>query len=158
MSLGNLGNSYYEMPGRRQKAIDFDGQALAIFREVKDQSDEATMLSDLGTAYRDLSQHDRAIAFHLQALLIRREIKARFEEAEALSDHARLAGVGPTPFAIFYGKQAVNALQAIRSDIGGLSRESQQSFLKGNEKSYHTLADLLITQGRLAEASRYSIC
>jgi Fe-S cluster assembly scaffold protein SufB len=42
----------------------------------------------------------------------------------------------------------------MRADIGGLSQNLQQGFLKGNEKPYHTLAELLIAQGRLAEAEQ----
>ena len=56
--------------------------------------------------------------------------------------------------ATFYGKQAVNTMQSIRSDIRGLSQALQQSFLKSNEKPYHTLAELLISQGRLTEAEQ----
>src|ERR1700686_1824907 len=56
--------------------------------------------------------------------------------------------------AIFYGKQAVNIVQSIRSDIAGLSQDLQKSFLKGNETPYHTLAELLIAQGRLGEAEQ----
>src|ERR1700683_4530647 len=54
--------------------------------------------------------------------------------------------------AAFYGKQAVNTVQSMRSGIAGLGHDLQQSFLKGNEKPYHTLAEILIAQGRLAEA------
>jgi CHAT domain-containing protein len=56
--------------------------------------------------------------------------------------------------AIFYGKQAVNDLQATRTDIRELVSPLQKSFLKSNEGPYHTLAELLIKQGRLTEAER----
>ena len=91
----------------------------------------------------------------MQGLSILREIQARFYEADALSELMLDWQASARPrLAIFYGKQAVNTLQAIRSDIRGLSRESQQSFAKGKEKSYHTLAELLISQGRLTEAEQ----
>ena len=61
---------------------------------------------------------------------------------------------GRPGLAIFYGKQAVNAVQSIRSDIAGLGQDLQESFLKGNEKPYHRLAEILIAQGRLAEAEQ----
>lgn len=56
--------------------------------------------------------------------------------------------------AIFYGKQAVNALQAIRSEIRGLDKNLRQSFLKSKEDTYLTLADLLLSEGRLPEAEQ----
>jgi len=67
-------------------------------------------------------------------------------EASKQSNRPRLA--------IFYGKQAINSVQSIRSGIRSLTPELQQSFLKGNEKPYHTLADLLISLGRLTEAEQ----
>ena len=56
--------------------------------------------------------------------------------------------------AIFYGKQAVNVYQQIRGNIKGLDKQSQQSYLKSHEDAYRKLADLLISQGRLAEAEK----
>ena len=61
---------------------------------------------------------------------------------------------GKPRLAVFFGKQAANTLQAIRSDLSALSQEVQQSFLKENEKPYHTLIELLISQGRLGEAEQ----
>src|SRR3989442_10822262 len=58
------------------------------------------------------------------------------------------------PLAVFFGKQAVNLYQEIRSEITSLERESQQSFIKSKEDAYRTLADLLIAQGRLPEAEQ----
>jgi len=55
--------------------------------------------------------------------------------------------------AIFYGKQAVNVYQAIRGDIQTLDKALQQSFLTSKAGTYRTLADLLITTGRLPEES-----
>src|SRR5437016_9826076 len=113
------------------------------------------VLKGLGSIYREQNQHDKAISFHVRALAVLREVKARFEEADVFSELMLDWQVSAQPrLAIFYGKQAINTLQAIRSDIRGLSRESQQSFLKGNEKPYHTLAELLISQGRLTEAEQ----
>jgi CHAT domain-containing protein len=56
--------------------------------------------------------------------------------------------------AIFYGKQAVNDLQTMRSNLSNLSNEAQASFASASEISsvYRTLADLLVSQGRLSEA------
>ena len=56
--------------------------------------------------------------------------------------------------AIFYGKQAVNDLQKMRGNLSGSSNEAQASFVSAAEVSsvYRTLADLLVSQGRLSEA------
>jgi len=56
--------------------------------------------------------------------------------------------------AIFYGKEAVNNLQRLRGNLDGSSGDAQQAFVGAAEVNsvYRTLADLLIADGRLAEA------
>ena len=58
--------------------------------------------------------------------------------------------------AIFYGKEAVNDLQHLRGNLNGSSAEAQQAFVNAGEVSavYKTLADLLIADGRFAEAQQ----
>ncbi len=153
-TLSGIGTSYLDLKNY-EKAAGYYEQALAIAREVMDRSAEGADLNNLAEAYRDLAQYDRAAGYYVQALAISREVKDRRVEAAELTglmETSRLAG--RPRLAIFYGKQAVNTVQAMRSDIGGLSQDLQQSFLKGNEEPYHILAELLIAQGRLAEAEQ----
>ncbi|GFK92244.1 Regulatory protein AfsR [Fundidesulfovibrio magnetotacticus] len=56
--------------------------------------------------------------------------------------------------AIFHGKQAVNAIQAMRRDILNLDQTLQSSFMGGKEVVYRRLADLLMAEGRLSEAEQ----
>lgn len=56
--------------------------------------------------------------------------------------------------AIFYGKQAVNVIQQLRRDAKTLEQEQQASLLESNSKIYQEVADLLISEGRLAEAQQ----
>jgi CHAT domain-containing protein len=56
--------------------------------------------------------------------------------------------------AIFYGKQAVNVVQSIRSDNRGLSDESRRALVDHKKETYRTLASLLISQSRLLEAQQ----
>jgi CHAT domain-containing protein/tetratricopeptide (TPR) repeat protein len=147
--------SVYESRAQYEKAIDYYGQALAINREIKDRQEEGEVLSHLGSVSGELAQYAAAIKYFEEALAIRREIKDRQGEGLTLADFMEMWKAYRKPrLAIFYGKQAVNTVQSIRSDIGGLSPELQKSFLKGNEKPYHTLAELLIAQGRLVEAEQ----
>jgi CHAT domain-containing protein len=73
------------------------------------------------------------------------------KELMLLFGSGRLAN--PT-VAIYYGKQAVNDLQTMRGNLSGSSNETQASFVSASEVSsvYRTLADLLVSQGRLSEA------
>ena len=152
-ALGNLGNAYRHL-GQDEKAIGHLDQALAIAREVKNRDGEGRVLLSLGIAYFTLNQNEKAIRYYQQALAIGREIKTRDLEFGTLY---RLMGFWSSQnprLAIFYGKQAVNTVQSIRFDIRGLGLDLQQSFSKHNETPYHVLAELLIAQGRLAEAEQ----
>jgi hypothetical protein len=64
------------------------------------------------------------------------------------------AGFRRPALAIFFGKQAVNTAQRIRSRIGTLDREARTSFLATVEAAYRGLADLLLAEGRLPEAQQ----
>ncbi len=57
-----------------------------------------------------------------------------------------------TEQAIFFGKQAINIIQTLRSEVRLIGQESQRSFLKRVQSLYRDLADLLISQGRIPEA------
>ncbi len=56
--------------------------------------------------------------------------------------------------AIFYGKQAVNTLQSIRAGWSASEKAAQKAFTSNVSAVYRHLADLLIDQGRLAEAEQ----
>jgi CHAT domain-containing protein len=76
-------------------------------------------------------------------------------EAESLDGLMRAyKETGDMALATFYGKRAVNIFQEIRGSIKNLERGAQRGFLTEKEKTYRTLADLLISEGRLPEAQR----
>jgi CHAT domain-containing protein/Tfp pilus assembly protein PilF len=153
-TLSGIGVAYSSL-SQSEKAIAHYEQALAIAREVKDRSSEGQTLSAIGVAYESLGQSEKAIAYYEQALAIEREVKDRSVEALTLDSLRHVYQKLERPgLAVFYGKQAVNVLQSIRGDIRGLDKETQQSYLKGHEKPYRGLADLLIAQGRLPEAQQ----
>lgn len=56
--------------------------------------------------------------------------------------------------AIFWGKQAVNTLQSIRSDLSELAADMQSSFLVDKRDVYAVTAQRLVARGRLAEAEQ----
>lgn len=131
------------------------GQSLAMSREVKDRKLEGIGLYAIGEAYLEQSQYNQAIHSYEQALFNLREVKDRRFEIETLYGlMAAWNASGGARLAIFYGKQAVNTVQSIRSEIRGLSNPVQLSFRQRSEKPYRTLAELLISQGRLAEAEQ----
>lgn len=62
------------------------------------------------------------------------------------------AAQGQSDLAIPWGKEAVNTLQRLRSTLQTLDPRHQASFVEERQAAYRHLADLLIGQGRFAEA------
>lgn len=59
---------------------------------------------------------------------------------------------GQSELAIIYGKHAVDALQRLKHINKAFARDTQQSFIKKNERAYALLANLLIGVGQMSEA------
>jgi tetratricopeptide (TPR) repeat protein len=60
--------------GQTERAIELDGQALDIYRELGDQQHEAFVLAGIGTLYLVLRQMDKAIEAAEAAVQILDEI------------------------------------------------------------------------------------
>jgi CHAT domain-containing protein len=157
-ALNNLGSSYWSL-SQNEKAISYHEQALAIAREVGSRASEGMALNNLGEAYLRLSQYDKAVGYLEQALSILRQVGDRDSEGTTLGGLAKIylsigQPIDQPRLAIFYGKQAVNVIQSIRGDIRGLDQSSQRTFLDSKKETYRSLADVLVSQGRLLEAQQ----
>ncbi|HYX16659.1 MAG TPA: CHAT domain-containing protein [Nostoc sp.] len=153
-SLIGLGNAYSSL-GQYAKAIEFYQQSLSIQRDIGDRNGESNSLMGLGTAYSSLGQYAKAIEFYQQSLSIQRDIGDR--EGEGLT----LANIGETlekqkqsELAIVFYKQSVNVREGIRQNIRTLPREQQESYTQTVADTYRSLADLLLSQGRVLEAQQ----
>ena len=153
-ALSSLSIAYNAL-ARYDEAIAVNERALALFRAVKDQDDEGATLVSLGEVHAALKHYDKAIEYYQQALAITRTVKNKTGEGLVLGD-LMLAWKpqDSTGLAIMYGKQAVNAFQDVRGNLKALDSVFQDSYLKSHEETYRTLADLLISVGRLAEAEK----
>ncbi|MBG1267794.1 tetratricopeptide repeat protein [Nostoc sp. WHI] len=58
----------------------FYEQALVIRKELKDRTQEATTLNNIGLSYSNLSQYPKALEYYQQALAIRQQIGDRSGE------------------------------------------------------------------------------
>jgi CHAT domain-containing protein len=151
-ALGNLGSTYSAL-GKYEKAIEFHLQSLAIAREIKNRLGEGQSLGNLGIAYRNLGKYEKAIEFNLQSLAIVREIKDRDGERILLNNlGVAFNNLQQNELAILFYKQSINVIESIRQDNRKLSKDEQKSYLDTVEKTYRSLADLLLKQGRVMEA------
>ncbi|MGB7922034.1 MAG: CHAT domain-containing tetratricopeptide repeat protein [Pyrinomonadaceae bacterium] len=153
-ALNNIALVHYSL-GSKLKAIDYFVQALTLHRAVGNRRAEAVQLSNIGSAYDSLGEKQKALDYYAQALPLRRAAGDRSGEATTLYKLMIVHHSLNNPrLAIFYGKQSVDAYQQLRSNIHGLDKEVQQTYLKSVERAYRGLAELLITQDRAAEAQQ----
>lgn len=152
-TLGNIGMVYKDQ-GQLQKALDYFNQALAAHRAVGDRPDEAVALRNIGNVYDRMGEQQKALDLYRQALPIATEVRDPQTEARICWSLMRNRQKEQPVLAIYFGKQAINFLQQMRSNMQGLDQGLQKSFLALNEQLYHDLANLLIDQGRLPEAEQ----
>jgi CHAT domain-containing protein/tetratricopeptide (TPR) repeat protein len=153
-ALRDIGNSFFSL-NQYQIARHYYEQMLEIARQIGDRISEAQALINLGAVHDRLGQTERAREYYEQALVISRETSSKYDEGLALTNlmlHWKSRGIAR--LAVFYGKQAINIHQQIRAENRGLERDLQQSYLAANTNTYHTLADMLISHGRLPEAEQ----
>ncbi|MEO5980156.1 MAG: tetratricopeptide repeat-containing sensor histidine kinase [Chryseolinea sp.] len=76
--------------GKFESALDYQKQALAIYRVIGDKQNEARMLNDVGELYRVMKRHDKSETNHSVALEIRKRISDRRGMAESYNNLGRL--------------------------------------------------------------------
>jgi len=152
-TLTNLGLVSARL-GRFPEALDNYTQALRVVREIGARAGESTDLLNLGVLHAAQGHTPEALAYYQEALALQAEL-AEPDSLWRLWNNLRplYSTDQPAP-AILVGKRAVNQIQSMRATNASLAREQQQSFLTDKEFVYRGLADLLIAQGRHAEAQQ----
>lgn len=143
------------LSGEKDEALKNYSRSLSISRDGGDRPSELITLNNLAWVRFQSGEKRRALGQLMDALDISREIGVRRSEAGILGNIMVVwNSLGNKDAAILFGKQAVNLYQAIRSQSQTLDRELQKSFLSSNENVYRTLAELLVSTGRLGEAQQ----
>jgi CHAT domain-containing protein/Tfp pilus assembly protein PilF len=153
-SLANLSTLHLAM-NQHTEALPLARRSLAIIEKSagSDHPSTGTALNNLAAVQQTAGRNAEALPLFQRALLI-----AVNSGAASLTwnvqDQLRgaYAREKQIEVAIYFGKQAVNTLQGMRARLSTLDTELQRSFLRDKTSVYRGLADLLIQQGRLAEA------
>ncbi len=154
VTLNNQGFIYNKL-GKYAEALQSLEQALALFQEIGDRAGEGNALDSLGTVYKSLGKYDKSIDLYQQSLAIQREVNARPGERLTLSNIGSLLEKQNKPeLAIAFYKEAVNITEAIRQDLQKLTIEEQKAYTDTVADTYRSLADLLLSQGRILEAQQ----
>ena len=152
--LNNLAGLNYAL-GNYDDAQSLYEQALSIDEKLfgEEHPRVAIRLNNLGEVHCARGQLDNALELQTRALAVA-EMSGQPELLwRVQSNLACLLLKQKNPeAAIFFGKQAVNTIQGMRSGISTVEKDLQKSFLKTKWHVYAFLADLLIDAGRLPEA------
>ena len=151
-TLVNIGFMHTEL-GDYDQALEFFNRALPMTRRHGNKSAEAETLNNVGYTYAKLGDNSKAAAYFDQALPLRRAVGDRAGEARTLTNLMYYGrAIGNPRLASMYGKQAVNRFQELRSAIRGLDPSVRKKYLASVSDTYRDLANILIEQGRIAEA------
>jgi CHAT domain-containing protein/tetratricopeptide (TPR) repeat protein len=153
-ALNNIGKMQDRL-GDKQKALESFDHSLALSRQVGDRDIQARTLNNIAIVYMEQGIKDKALEYFLRSLELLQEVHDPIYEGNVLTSLMQYWRDAKQPeTAIFFGKQAINQFQEVRSNIKGLDPESQKSFVKSREGTYRDVASLLIAQGRLYEAEQ----
>jgi len=148
----SIGMAYHKM-GNDQKALESMNLGLQLLQKSDSCANEASAHTALAKVYLDMGDKANALANLDQALPLAKTVNDPLILAPILYGLMMAQKAHPA-VAIFYGKQAVNLLQQVRSNMQGLDKALQSTFVSSKAAFYHDLADLLIAQGRLPEAQQ----
>lgn len=159
VTLNAIGITYSNQT-RWSQAEDYHQQALVIGRQLPQKSDLARDLSGLAFIQMQLKNWPEALKSATEALLLYQSLGADQKillvgYASTLNLIARIQDeLGNRRLAIFYEKQAVNAIQRERQQLKNLDVAAQRGYAKKNEKPYRRLAEWLTAEGRIPEAEQ----
>jgi tetratricopeptide (TPR) repeat protein len=141
--------------GKFQDAIKMHLENLDLRRKFRDRRGEANDLHSIAYAYYQLNEKEKALDYYLQSMFISRNTGDKQGEAVTLNNLMfTFESMNQWKLAIFCGKLAVNDFQELRKSIQGLDKETQKTYLGTIEGTYRKLSDILIAQGRIAEAEQ----
>ncbi len=152
-TLDNIGDSH-ERLGQYPLALTALQQALTIAQSLGRRDNEANILDTTANVYRGLGQPTQARALYQEALAIQQNIGSRASERRTLSHLGDLFKPTEPELAIVFYKQSVNVTEAIRQELRLLPREQQEAYTQTVAITYRSLADLLLSQGRVLEAQQ----
>lgn len=136
----------------QKRALDILEKALGL-----EHPKTAFALNNLAFSYSSQGKHNKALALRIQALAVLEKTQNSEHPniAFTLSNVAHLVReFGQFDAAINLYKNAVNIYQLQRERVSRISEESLRSYTESISGTYQSFADLLIEQGRLAEAQQ----
>ncbi|MFB2877788.1 CHAT domain-containing protein [Floridanema aerugineum] len=151
--LNYIGEFYAEI-GEYSKALKFYNDALKSSISGE-QSARGFILNNIALIHLQTGNNTQALETYQQALALFRELDDRPGQRLTLSNIGLLLEKQNQPeLAIVFYKEAVNITQTIRQGLRELTLKEQEFYTKTIANTYRSLANLLLSQGRLLEAQQ----
>ena len=141
--------------GDATQAETYFRKALMLAHETGNLANEGTALAAIGQLYARDGRPGEALPYAVQAL--QRADQTGLPEQQWLSNarmQQLLEQLDRPQEAVLYGKRAINHIQQLRYHARTLDDRLQETLLADKRSVYTRLADLLISQGLLAEAEQ----
>jgi CHAT domain-containing protein/Tfp pilus assembly protein PilF len=142
-----------QLRANARHANQFFRQAQSLYQATQNHSGEGAVLISIGNVHQFLDNDQEAFDNFRKALLLVRGDPNPANQAAALYSLMDVCTDLSNPeLAIIFGKQAVNQLQSMRSQMKLLDKSVERAFARQTTDPYRELASLLIKRGRLLEA------
>ncbi|MEO1621525.1 MAG: CHAT domain-containing protein, partial [Cyanobacteria bacterium J06632_3] len=152
--VNNIGIVYLKQGDTAAARMSLE-RALALLDIEDDPVERAILLDSLGSLQLAEGNASKAWSTYLRSLKLSRQSEDKVGEIEVLLNLGALMRAQSEPdLAIFFYKQAIAEIETIRQDLQRLSQSVQQRYTQTVEDFYRTLADLLLQQDRVTEASQ----
>ena len=134
-------------------------KALSILLKAygPNHRDVALAYNNIGAVYQSMGKYPKALETYKKALPTAQQsgdAPLKWNVQAGISN--TFAHLDRRAAAIFFGKQAVNAIQAMRSSMATLDKSLRKGFIETEDKGrvYRRLASLLVDEGRIPEAQQ----
>jgi CHAT domain-containing protein len=150
-----IGNALY-YAGDFPAAKNYYEQAKIGFEQQNDKSNLAQTLNNLAVIYYTKDEIPAAIVAGESALLLNTEKPNELNKARNLINLMYFEERGGNDiYAVFYGKWAINTIQAVKFEqLQTLEKELQDIFHDSFTDAFRRLAQILIKQERISEAEQ----
>jgi CHAT domain-containing protein/Tfp pilus assembly protein PilF len=137
------------------RANEYLQSSLSLYRSLGNRHGEAQELLNLCYARLPLGDKQGALEYCTRSLSLVDEASAPGTYSGVTAELMRIWDDLSSPeLAIAYGKESVNAIQTLRTQINKLDADAGKYFTQIIADPYRELADILIRQGRLLEAEQ----
>jgi CHAT domain-containing protein/tetratricopeptide (TPR) repeat protein len=155
ITLQNIGFVYH-LQGNYDLALENYQKSLALSEAIEEKEATVTVLNNIADLHRLKGNYPLALQFAQRAAALARQVGSREDLWEALTTAGRvnlaLNQLGQAHQAL---KEAVDTIEALRSQVAGGEQE-QQLFFESKVSSYQAMVELLIRRNSPGEALTYA--